>query len=290
MVAAIRGSAGAAVRTVDTAQLETQEVLAKSYDGDAVPLSIVYPKGIQLDGGNPTHLYGYGAYGIIDDPASSRAFWPGSSSAASCHRHVRGGGEYGEEWHLAGKKPTKPNTWNDFIACAEYLVEQKLHLAAPARQRRRQRRRHPRRPRADRAARPVRAAYSTTSACRHAARRDVGQRPAQRPRIRHRERRERFHGLLRDERLRHVATARITRRCCSCTGINDPRVPPWQWPSWRPALQAATLSGKPVLLRVDYDAGHGIGSSDVAAREEYADMWTFALWQFGDPAFQPAAK
>ena len=53
-------------------------------------------------------------------------------------------------------------------------------------------------------------------------------------------------------------------------------------------LQAASASGKPVLLRVDYATGHGVGSTKLQRQEQYADLWTFMLWQFGDPRFQPA--
>jgi len=108
------------------ADLEAVEVKIPSYDGTLVPLSIVQPKGLKLDGSNPTFLFGYGSYGFSQDPY----FLP---LMLACHErggigaicHVRGGGEYGEEWHLAGKGPTKPNTWRDFIACAQYLVDKK---------------------------------------------------------------------------------------------------------------------------------------------------------------------
>ncbi len=115
--------------------IEAVNVKVKSYDGTLVPLSIVYPKGIKLDGSHPTLLGGYGAYGLV---TSSPGFDPMQIAwhekggiLATCG--VRGGGEYGEDWHLAGKGPTKPNTWRDFIACAEYLVDKKYtspaHLA-----------------------------------------------------------------------------------------------------------------------------------------------------------------
>jgi hypothetical protein len=99
-----------------------------------VPLSINYPRKMKMDGSNPTLLEGYGAYGYPSQPyfESTRLAWhePGGVYAIC---HVRGGGEYGEEWHLAGKGSTKPNTWKDFIACAQYLIDNKYtspsHLA-----------------------------------------------------------------------------------------------------------------------------------------------------------------
>jgi prolyl oligopeptidase len=75
------------------------------------------------------------------------------------------------------------------------------------------------------------------------------------------------------------------------TGINDPRVEPWQSAKMAARLQAATASGKPVLLRVDYAAGHGIGSTKKQSEEQRADGWAFLLWQFGLPEFQiPSAN
>ena len=71
------------------------------------------------------------------------------------------------------------------------------------------------------------------------------------------------------------------------TGINDPRVDPWEPAKFAARLQAATASGKPVLLHVDYHAGHGVASSEDQRLQHAADMWSFLLWQLGDPAFQP---
>ena len=73
------------------------------------------------------------------------------------------------------------------------------------------------------------------------------------------------------------------------TGINDPRVEPWQSAKMAARLQAATTSGKPILLRVDYEAGHGIGSTKKQREEQTADIWSFLFWQFGLPGFQPPA-
>jgi prolyl oligopeptidase len=70
-------------------------------------------------------------------------------------------------------------------------------------------------------------------------------------------------------------------------GINDPRVEPWETLKMGARLQAATASGKPVLLRIDYEAGHGIGTTKKQIQEEMADIWTFVFWQAGVPGFQP---
>jgi prolyl oligopeptidase len=111
--------------TIDTSQLESREVMATSHDGTRVPLSIVYRKGIKLDGSHSAIIEGYGSYGIVLEAA----FRP--SSVAWIERggvwaiaHVRGGGELGEDWHRGGMMRTKPNTVLDFIACSQYLIDQ----------------------------------------------------------------------------------------------------------------------------------------------------------------------
>lgn len=102
--------------------LTVEEVRVKSWDGALVPLSIIHKKGIALDGGNLTMITGYGAYGISFSPfyvPAMRAWY--DRGAMIAFAHVRGGGELGEAWHKAGYQATKPNTWKDFIACAQYL-------------------------------------------------------------------------------------------------------------------------------------------------------------------------
>ena len=106
--------------------IKSVEVKARSYDGTLIPLSIVYPKTLKLNGSSPTELYGYGAYGSSEDPGFSPfllAWYERQGVHAVCH--VRGGGEYGEDWHLAGKGANKRNSWLDFIACAQYLIDEK---------------------------------------------------------------------------------------------------------------------------------------------------------------------
>ncbi|TMG82732.1 MAG: hypothetical protein E6H78_14020 [Betaproteobacteria bacterium] len=106
--------------------LVSTEVKVKAKDGTLVPLSIVHKKGIKLDGSNPTILYGYGAYGISTTPFYRPTFLPWfNRGGVFAVAHVRGGGEYGEDWHKAGYKLTKANTWNDAIACAQWLVAHK---------------------------------------------------------------------------------------------------------------------------------------------------------------------
>ncbi len=96
-----------------------------------------------------------------------------------------------------------------------------------------------------------------------------------------------FKGLYEMSAYHHVKDGTPYPAVLITTGFNDPRVISWQPGKLSARLQAATSSGKPVLLRVDYDAGHGIGSTKMQQDELLADQFSFALWQFGMPGFQP---
>lgn len=271
------------------ADLASVEVKAKSYDGTLIPLSIVYRKGLKLDGSNPTLLEGYGAYGITLDPFFDPKYiaWyeHGGIFAVA---HIRGGGEYGEDWHLAGKLLTKPNTWKDFIACAQYLIDQK-YTSTP------------------------RLAIEGGSAGGVTIGRSITDRPdlfavaidavpmsdvvraeftpngpPNIPEFGTVKEADGFKALYEMSPYHHVKDGIKYPAVMVTTGFNDPRVVSWEPGKMAARLQAATASGRPVLLRVDYDAGHGIGSTKTQREEELADEMSFALWQFGVADFQPA--
>lgn len=105
---------------------ETNQVFIESKDGTRVPLFIVHKKGLELNGENPTILFGYGGFNVVYEPnfSTSRIIWL-ENGGVYVNAHIRGGGEYGEEWHLAGTKLNKQNVFDDFIATAEYLVNEK---------------------------------------------------------------------------------------------------------------------------------------------------------------------
>jgi prolyl oligopeptidase len=273
------------------ANLESAEVRIRSYDGTLVPLSIVYPKGMKMDGLNPTFLTGYGSYGTSRNPffqATELAWHEKGGVTATCH--VRGGGEYGEEWHQAGKGKTKPNTWLDFIACAQYLIDNKYTSSA-------------------------RLAGEGGSAGGILIGRAITERPdlfgvalidvgaldmlrfettgngeTNIPEFGSTKTAEGFAALLEMSALHHVKDGTAYPAVLLTTGINDPRVDPWMPGKMTARLQAATSSGKPVLLRVDYGGGHGTGSGATAVQESLADTYSFLLWQFGVPEFQPLKK
>jgi len=108
----------------DFTDVEVIRKFATSKDGTQVPLNIISRKGIQLDGNNPTVLYGYGGYGSSQSPWYNRALsiWLDNGGVYAI-ANIRGGGEFGEDWHRAGNLTNKQNVFDDFAACAQYLIE-----------------------------------------------------------------------------------------------------------------------------------------------------------------------
>ncbi|MBT1699851.1 prolyl oligopeptidase family serine peptidase [Fulvivirgaceae bacterium PWU4] len=105
---------------------ETKQVFYESKDGTKIPMFIVYKKGLELNGKNPTWLYAYGGFSVSLTPsfATSRVVWL-ENGGIYAQPNLRGGGEYGEKWHLAGTKLNKQNVFDDFIAAGEYLIKEK---------------------------------------------------------------------------------------------------------------------------------------------------------------------
>jgi len=274
----------------DYSQLESIEVKAPVSDGTLIPLSIVYKRGLAKDGARPTFLQGYGSYGITQDPTFAPRFIPWlERGGVWATAHVRGGGEYGEDWHNAGRKLTKQNTIGDMIACAEYLVKEKYtsatHLAAEG---------------GSAGGITVGGALTQRPDLFAAILDDVGVSDALRaetsangppnvPEFGSVKTEEGFKGLYAMDAYVHVKDGTPYPAVMLTTGVNDPRVDSWEAAKMTARLQAATFSGKPILLRVDFDAGHGFGSGKAQRNELVADELSFALWQFGDPEFQTAA-
>ncbi len=273
---------------VDYSAITSVEVKARSADGTLVPLSIIHRRDLKLDGSAPTILEGYGAYGVTLDPGFNPALlaWLERGGVFAV-AHVRGGGEYGEDWHRAGQKLTKPNTIADFIGCAEYLVRQRYTVPAKL---------------AGQGGsaggitvggaltqRPdLFAAIIDNVGVSDSLRIELSPNgPPNIPEFGSVTTEDGFKGLYAMSAYHHVKDGARYPAVLLTTGIHDPRVDSWQMAKMTARLQAASTSGKPILLRVDYDAGHGIGSTKSQGIAEMADEWSFLLWQFGDPDFQP---
>jgi prolyl oligopeptidase len=273
---------------VDYRAITSVEVKVKSADGTLVPLSIVFRRDLKRDGSNPTLLDGYGAYGITQDPGFDPTLlaWL-ERGGVFAEAHIRGGGEYGEDWHLGGQKLTKQNTIADFIACAEYLVAE--GYTSPAKL-------------AGQGGsaggitvggaltqRPeLFAAIIDNVGISDALRFELSPNgPPNVPEFGTVTTEDGFKGLYAMSASHHVREGTHYPAVLLTTGIHDPRVDSWQMAKMTARLQAASTSGKPILLRVDYDAGHGIGSTKSQTVAERADEWSFLLWQFGAKDFQP---
>ncbi len=266
----------------DLPGFESIEVKVKSHDGVEVPLSIIYKADIVLNGKNPALVKGYGAYGSISsvyfNPLNIAWLERGGVLAVA---HIRGGGEYGKAWHTAGQKTTKPNTWKDFIACAEYLITSGYtshELIAGQ----------------GGSAGGITIGRAITErpdlfkgaiinvGCLDAVRAETTTNGV--PNIYEFgtvKIEEEFKGLLAMSAYHHVVKGTEYPAVLLTHGMNDPRVDPWNSAKMTARLQAATSSTNPILFRVEYSAGHGIGSTRMQYLEGRADEWAFLLWQFG---------
>lgn len=279
---------------LDVSGLSSERVMVKSHDGVEVPLSIVSPEGPK--GGarveRPTILTGYGAYGITQEPGfrSSRLAWAEQGGRfAVCH--VRGGGELGEAWHKGAHITNKQNTVSDFIACAKYLTDKgytnpKL-LAGTG---------------GSAGGITVGGAINQAPQLFAAAQAAVGVSDMLRMELTPNgppniaefgtvKNPAHFKAMYALSPYHRVIDGQAYPAVIVTTGANDPRVDAWMPAKFAARLQAATAKNqnpKPVWLRVDYEAGHGMGSSVSSQLDEQADVWSFFLWQFGHPTYQAA--
>ena len=276
---------------IDVTPYVSEETFATARDGVRVPLSIVYRKGLVRDGRAPLLLDAYGAYGATENPTfitgGLRLLDLGGVFAVA---HVRGGGELGEAWHMAGKKLTKPNTWRDMIDAARHLIAagytsssklgiwgasaggitvgrfmtEEPHLAAVVIDQ----------VGVSNALRNEFAAVGAENVPEFGTVTDP----------------QGFKGLYAMDAYQHVRKGTAYPSVLLTTGLNDPRLPSWQPTKMTARLQAATSSMNPVLLRVESDAGHGIGSTQSQGDAEITDITAFLLWRTGDPRFQPQRR
>jgi len=261
------------------------EVLVPSHDGARVPLSIIHKKGLKLDGSNPTLLWGYASYGITEEPWFSawRLAWLERGGVFAV-ANPRGSGAFGQDWYMGGFQQTKPNTWKDFIATAEYLVAQKYTS-------------------------PARLGIWGGSAGGILIGRAITERPdlfaaaipavgvldAVRaeltpnglpniPEFGTHKTEPGFRALLAMSTTHQIKDGVRYPAVLLTHGVNDPRVEVWHSTKAAARFQAASAgvsNARPVLLRLDWQAGHGIGDTKAQRQAERADVLAFLLWQFG---------
>jgi prolyl oligopeptidase len=275
----------------DFSAMDEVRLYAPGHDGTRIPVTLMYNKATRLTGDNPTLLTGYGSYGATLSPNfdPARLAWLERGGVYAI-AHVRGGGEYGERWHQAGRGATKANTILDFIAVAEFLVRYGFtnprRLAILGR---------------SAGGIPVGGALVRRPELFAAAVAQVPTMdmlrvehspngPANIPEFGSAATAEGAERLRVMSAYHHVKEGTRYPAVLLTAGFNDARVAPWQPGKMAARLQAATASGKPVLLRVDFESGHGRGTSRARRAEELADIYSFVLWQLGDAAFATAPE
>jgi prolyl oligopeptidase len=267
---------------VSFADAQVVREMATSKDGTQVPVNILMKKGTKRDGRNPTLLYGYGGYGISMRPYFSLAnrVWLDHGGLYAV-ANIRGGGEFGEAWHLAGNLTKKQNVFDDMIAAAEYLVKAGytrpsrlaamggsnggLLMGAILTQR----------PDLFRAIVSQVGIYdmlrveSTPNGAFNVTEFGSVKDPAQ------------FEALLAYSPYHNVKDGTPYPAVLLTAGANDGRVDPYNSRKFAARLQAATSSGRPVLLRTSASTGHGIGTGLETRIDELADEYAFLMNQLG---------
>jgi prolyl oligopeptidase len=263
------------------------DLQAKAADGTLVPLSLMQPKsakGVQI-----TIIEAYGSYGISElaDFSVRRATTVRQGiTYGVCH--VRGGGELGEQWRLGGKDANKHNTWGDLIACSEYLIARgvttpaKLFILGGSAGGITMGRSLTERPDLFAGvldlvpdANTLRAEFTAGG-------------PANIPEFGSITTAQGLANLYEMDTIQHVKKGTQYPAVMITTGLNDPRVAPWEPAKLAAALQASGTA-KPVLLRIDAEAGHGIGSTKTQGDELGADVIAFVFWRAGLPEWQPTS-
>ncbi len=266
----------------DASKYETKQVFYKSKDGTKVPMFIVHKKGLELNGKNPTLLYGYGGFNISLTPGfSTTRLILLEQGGVFAMPNIRGGGEYGEAWHLAGTLGQKQNVFDDFVAAAEYLIDNKytssdylaiqggsnggLLVGAVITQR----------PDLVKVAFP---AVGVLDMLRYhlftigwAWATDYGTSDKQ----------EDFDYLIKYSPLHNVKEGVCYPATMVTTADHDDRVVPAHSFKFIAELQDKQACVNPVLIRIETKAGHGAGKPTAKIIEEYADIYSFLFYNMG---------
>jgi prolyl oligopeptidase len=261
---------------------EVKQVFYHSKDGTRVPMFLAYRKGITLDGNNPTLLYGYGGFSIPMTPGfqASRLLWMELGGVYAV-ANLRGGSEYGEEWHLAGTKQHKQNVFDDFIAAAQWLIDNKytqpkrlaiqggsnggLLVGAVMTQR----------PDLFGVCLPAVGVMDMLRFQKFTAGRywvdDYGSSDSP----------EEFKALLAYSPYHNIREGTHYPATLVTTADTDDRVVPGHSFKFIAALQHAQAGPAPVLARIETRAGHGAGKPTSKQIEEVADEWAFLVKNLG---------
>jgi prolyl oligopeptidase len=278
----VKKTALAEASPADFSDIEVTRAVAISKDKTHVPMTILRRKGTKLDGNNPTLLYGYGGFDISLSPwfAADRRLWF-DHGGVWVIANLRGGGEFGEAWHQAGQGVKKQNVFDDFIACAEYLIKakytspDKLTIRGESN-----------------GGLLMGAAMTQRPDLFHAVIAAVG--------IYDMLRYETFpngvfnvteYGSVKENNIfqaidayspyQHVKDGTDYPAVLFMTGDNDGRVDPMNSRKMTARMQAATHSNRPILLRTSSGTGHGIGTALNERIEEDADAFAFLFDQLG---------
>jgi prolyl oligopeptidase len=278
----------ASTSPVDLSGAEVVRGWATSKDGTRVPVDVTRMKGTKLDGDRPTILYGYGGYGVNESPTYNPmvALWI-MNGGVFANAVLRGGGEFGEEWHLAGNLTRKQNVFDDFIAAAEWLVKdgttrpQRLALLGGSNGGLLVNAVVTQRPDLVRAAASMVGisdmirVETTPNGAFNVTEFGTVKDP------------EQFRALLAYSPVHHVVDGTRYPAMLLTAGEGDPRVDSWHAKKMAARMQEATASGLPVVLRIS-GWGHGIGSSRDERIDQTADLFTFFFAELGVP-FRPIA-
>ena len=267
----------------DASVYETKQIFYESKDGTKVPMYIMHKKGLEMDGNNPTLLYGYGGFNISLTPRFSiRNTILLENGGVFAVANLRGGGEYGENWHKEGTLLKKQNVFDDFIAAAEYLINEKytskdrlailggsnggLLIGAVINQR----------PDLFKVALPAVGVmdmlrYHKFTIGRYWAT-DYGTSE---------DSEEMFKYLLSYSPLHTIRPDVDYPAVMVTTADHDDRVVPAHSFKYIATLQEKYKGNNPVLIRIESDAGHGAGTPTAKYIEEYTDMWSFVFYIMG---------
>ena len=260
------------------ADFETKQVFFTSKDGTKVPMFITHKKGLKLDGNNPTYLYGYGGFGVSMSPVFSvgNLVWM-ERGGVYAQPNLRGGGEYGEEWHQQGMKLKKQNVFDDFIAAAQWLIDNKYtstpKLAIGG---------------ASNGGLLVGAALTQRPDLFGAALPAVGVMDMLRFQkftigwawvsdYGSSDNADEFKALYAYSPLHNIKPGTSYPPTLITTADHDDRVWPGHSFKFAAALQAAQAGSAPVLIRIETKAGHGAGKPTTKIIEDIADRWAFLV-------------